>query len=97
MLVLAIHGAPAWQAPTTSDQRVKVIQQRLQAGLAKLNKEGKQSFLRWIQETCSRAPRSVRERSKLVAFEASLDLREALFREALSDFEIGRLVGGRRL
>lgn len=87
----AIQGAPAGQAPNnTSDQVVKALQQLLQADLAKLNKQDRQSLFRWIQETCSRAPRAVRERFKIVAFEASLDLGESLFHEALSDFEHGR-------
>lgn len=89
-LARAIQGAPAGQALNTSDQVVKVSQQLLQADLAKLDKEEKQAFFRWIQEICSRAPRSVRERFKVVAFDASLDLGEALFHEAISDFEHGR-------
>jgi hypothetical protein len=89
-LARAVKGAPAWQAPHPSDQVVKAIQQLLHADLAKLNKEERRSFFRWIQETCSQAPRSVRERFKIVAFEASLEVGEALFHEALSDFENGR-------
>jgi hypothetical protein len=86
----AVQGVPAGQAPNTSDQVVKAIQQLLQADLSKLNKEEKQSLFRWIQETCAQAPRSVREYFKIVAFEASLDLGESLFHEALFDFENGR-------
>ena len=89
-LARAVRGAPARQAPHTGDQVVEAIQQLLHADLAKLNKDEKQSFFRWIQETCSQAPRSVRESFKGVAFEASVDLGEALFHEALSDFENGR-------
>lgn len=69
---------------------VKAIQQLIHADLAKLTKEERLSFFRWTQETCSQAPRSVRERFKPVAFEASLEIGEALFHEALSDFEHGR-------
>jgi hypothetical protein len=89
-LARAIQGAPARQALNTSEQVVKALQQLLQADLAKLSKGEKQSFFRWVQETCSHAPRSVREHFKVVAYEASLDVGEAQFHEAISDFENGR-------
>lgn len=89
-LARATKGAPAGQAPNGSDQVVKVLQQLLQANLAKLNRQEKQALFRRIQERCSQVPRSVRERFKIVAFGASLDLGEALLHDALSDFDHGR-------
>lgn len=89
-LARAIKGAPAGQAPSASDQVVKVLQQLLHADLAKLNRKEKQALFRRIQEKCSQVPRSVQERFKIVAFGASLDLGESLFHEALSGFERGR-------
>ena len=91
-LARAIQGAPAGQPLNASDQVVKVLQQLLQADLAKLNREEKQALFRWVQERCSQVPRSVQEHFKIVAFGASLDLGETLFHEALSDFERGRWV-----
>jgi hypothetical protein len=73
-----------------SPQVVETLEELLQADITRLTREGKQAYFRWIQESCMRAPPPVRERFKLVAFNASVDLGEEIFYEALFDFEKGR-------
>jgi len=92
-LVQAFKSGPTGQPILNqSPQVVEALGELLQADITRLTKEGKQSYFRWIQETCSRAPPSVRERFKYVAFNASVELGEELFYEALFDFEKGRWV-----
>ena len=90
-LVQAFKSGPTGQPILNqSPQVVEALGELLQADITRLTKEGKQSYFRWIHKTCSRAPPSVRERFKYVAFNASVELGEELFYEALSNFEKGR-------
>lgn len=92
-LAKAFKDGPAGQPILNrTSQVVETLEELLKADISRLNKEGKQSYFRWIHETCLRAPSSVRERFKFVAFEASVDLGEEIFYEALFDFEKGRWV-----
>lgn len=87
----AFKDGPAGQPVLNrSSQVVETLGELLQADITRLTREGKQSFFRWIQETCSRAPPPVRERFKFVAFDASVELGDEIFYEALFDFEKGR-------
>lgn len=92
-LARAFRDGPAGQPVLNhSPEVVDTFGVLLHADLTKLTKEGKQSYFRWIHESCLRAPSTVRERFKLVAFNASVDLGEEIFYEALFDFEKGRWV-----
>ena len=84
------EGAAGEPVLSHSNRIVETLGELLQADIARLNREGKQSYFRWIHESCLRAPRPVRESFKLVAFGASVDLGEEIFYEALLDFEKGR-------
>jgi hypothetical protein len=92
-LARAFREGPAGQPVLNhSPQVVETLGVLLHADISKLTKEGKQSYFRWIHDSCLRAPPTVRERFKLVAFNASVDLGEEIFYEALFDFEKGRWV-----
>lgn len=84
------EGAAGQPVLNRSNQVVETLGELLQADISRLNREGKQSYYRWIHESCLRAPPTVRESFKLVAFNASVDLGEEIFYEALLDFEKGR-------
>ena len=75
-----------------TSQVVETLGELLKADISRLSRAGKQSYFRWIQETCLRAPSPIRDRFKFVAFDASVDLGEEIFYEALFDFEKGRWV-----
>jgi len=90
-LARSFRNGPAGQPVLNrSPQVVETLEELLQADITGLTREGKQSYFRWIQETCLRAPPPVRERFKFVAFNASVELGEELFYESLFDFEKGR-------